>query len=486
MSVQAETFRSLETPWEIFKKIHPVSKVCFFLDSSRYAPPNQVYSYIGMDPTLEIRLAQDRLTVSGEEDKTYPASELFPVLRCLFKKYRNFSPRHPFFTGGFVGYFGYGIAPACDRVRFRKKKELGMPDLYLGLFRDVIAYDHKRQVYHLITNSAQRSTRNAQLEKMKKYFRIAPDPHKKFQLKKISPETSKTQFERMVKRAKEYIAAGDIYQANLSQRFNFEFRGSALALYGRLRSINPSPFSSFFKIRGLQIVSSSPERLIKKRENVCETRPIAGTCPAYGPEKRLREWRQKLLQNAKERAEHLMLVDLERNDLGRVCDYRSVKVAEFMALEKYSHVVHIVSKVTGRLRKGKDAFDLLRAMFPGGTITGCPKIRCMEIIDELEPVRRGIYTGSIGYIDLRGDMDLNIVIRTLVLKGRKGHLQVGAGIVWDSDPGKEYEETLHKGEALVKALVEASTNKENGRRMAKGSKSTSPLPLSAVLHPVSK
>jgi anthranilate/para-aminobenzoate synthase component I len=267
---------------------------------------------------------------------------------------------------------------------------------------------------------------------------------------------TQARFKAMVEKAKEYIAAGDIYQANLSQRFSFGYEGSSLELYEKLRAINPSPFSCFLKTGSLEIVSSSPERLIRKKGRVCETRPIAGTCPARGPAKRLAEWRRKLLQNEKEKAEHLMLVDLERNDLGRVCGYRSVKVGEFMTLERYSHVVHIVSKVMGDLKKGKDAFDVIRAMFPGGTITGCPKIRCMQIIDELEPVRRGIYTGSLGYIDFYGDMDLNIVIRTIVLRKGKGQLQVGAGIVYDSDPEKEYEETLHKAEALVKALREAS------------------------------
>lgn len=455
MPREIKTFHSAKDPWEIFQSVYTDSEICFFLDSPQCAPPDQSYSYIGMDPALEIRLEKGRLIVSGEEKGNYPASKIFDVLRRFAKREETASKktaRHPFFTGGFVGCWGYEMAALCDRIKFRRKKELDLPELYLGLFREVIVFDHSKRIYYLATNG--RGRKDA--ERLKRYFKMSVNSERKFLLKKFSPKITRAQFEKIVRRAKEYIAAGDIYQANLSQRFDFEFRGSALALYGKLRSINPSPFSSFFKIRDLQIVSSSPERLIKKRGEQCETRPIAGTCPAYGPKTKLKEWRKKLLQNPKERAEHLMLVDLERNDLGRVCDYESVKVEEFMALEKYSHVVHIVSKIIGRLQKKKDAFDLVKAMFPGGTITGCPKIRCMEIIDELEPVKRGIYTGSLGYIGLDGDMDLNIVIRTLVLKGWRGNLQVGAGIVWDSDPRKEYEETLHKGEALVKALVEAS------------------------------
>jgi len=417
-----------------------------------------------MDPEIEVSLEKGRLTISGEEKGNYPAAQLFPQLRRLLKqkgdrhllKNKRSQSQAPFFTGGLVGYLGYETASLCDKVSFRPKKELGILEAYFGLFRNVIVYDHKERIYYLAINPRDSSLGTRDSQKLKSCFEKSMKAEPRFHLKKIEPEISRGHFEKIVRRAKEYIAAGDIYQANLSQRFNFGFRGSALALYDRLRSINPSPFSSFFKIRDLQLVSSSPERLIRKIGNLCETRPIAGTCPAYGPEKKLQEWKKKLLQNPKERAEHLMLVDLERNDLGRVCDFRSVKVDEFMTLEKYSYVVHIVSKIVGRLKKGKDCFDLIKAMFPGGTITGCPKIRCMEIIDELEPVRRGIYTGSLGYIDLRGDMDLNIVIRTIVLKNGRGHLQVGAGIVYDSDPKKEYEETLHKAEALMRALTEAS------------------------------
>jgi anthranilate/para-aminobenzoate synthase component I len=255
----------------------------------------------------------------------------------------------------------------------------------------------------------------------------------------------------MVRKAKDYIAAGDIYQANLSQRFSFRYTGSGLDVYGRLREINPSPYASHFKIRDLEIVSNSPERLIRKRGRSCETKPIAGTRPRRGG--RIAGIRRRLLASPKERAEHIMLVDLERNDLGRVCEYQSVKVREMMAVEPYSHVLHIVSTVAGRLQRGRDALDLIAAMFPGGTITGCPKIRCMQIIDELEPVKRGLYTGSLGYLDFNGDMDLNIVIRTLVLRKGRGYLQTGAGIVYDSEPQREYEETLHKGRALVEALA---------------------------------
>ncbi|MFA7255086.1 MAG: anthranilate synthase component I family protein [Candidatus Omnitrophota bacterium] len=451
MPLVIETFRSSKTPWEVFQAVHASSKTCFFLDSPHHAPPDQVYSYIGMNPAVEIRLEEKALSIEGELNGKYPAREFFPVLKKAFRKYQTRGPNaYPFFTGGFVGYLGYEAADLCDKIKFRAKPGPDVPRGYWGLFRDVIVYDHQKCVYYLAAHD-----RGA--EKLKIYFeKAAPNTKQRFKMNRLTAEMMKGQFKGMVKKAKAYIVAGDIYQANLSQRFSFGYEGSSLELYGKLRAINPSPFSCFLKAGDLEIVSSSPERLVRKKGRLCETRPIAGTCPARGASRRVAEWRKKLLQNEKEKSEHLMLVDLERNDLGRVCDYRSVKVREFMTLEKYSHVVHIVSRITGKLKKNKDALDVIRAMFPGGTITGCPKIRCMQIIDELEPVQRGIYTGSLGYIDFHGDMDLNIVIRTLLLKNGKGHLQVGAGIVYDSDPEKEYEETLHKAAALVKALKEAS------------------------------
>jgi para-aminobenzoate synthetase component I len=458
MSLLIETFRSSKNPWEIFQAVHANSRACFFLDSPQQVPSEQVYSYIGMDPDLEIRLDKKVLHVAGELNGKYPAGELFPVLRKIFKKYQVCarSPT-PFFAGGFVGYFGYETADLCDKIKFRDKPGPALPRFYIALFRNAIVYDHQKRVYHIAINAQGTGNGERGTKKLKNYFKETPvKSARHFELKGFTAEMTKKRFKRMVEKAKEYIAAGDIYQANLSQRFSFGYWGSPLELYGKLRTINPSPFSCFLKTKDLEIVSSSPERLIRKKGRLCETRPIAGTCPVRGSSSRLGEWRKNLLQNEKERAEHLMLVDLERNDLGRVCDYRSVKVKEFMRLEKYSHVVHIVSEIKGKLKKDKDALDLVKAMFPGGTITGCPKIRCMQIIDELEPVRRGVYTGSLGYIDLHGDMDLNIVIRTILLKNGKGYLQVGAGIVYDSDPEKEYEETLHKAEALTQALREAS------------------------------
>ncbi len=405
------------TPWQAYQQIYAQHPVSFFLDSIGFQKPNQRYSLIGCD-------ARDEL-ILNEKDLAHSKKALSEIQK---------------FTGSkkdFVfGYFGYESASLFDSVAFRKKNSLGYPAVYLVKFRDLYRFDHQ----------ARRWIGKSPLPRQ--VFKSKSD----FSIKNFKSEILKKDFLAKVVRAKKYIEAGDIYQANFSQKFLFDYQGSPLQIYGYLREINPSPFSSFLKIRDLEVASSSPERLIQKRGSLCETRPIAGTCRKVAGKPEIIKWKKNLLGSAKERAEHLMLVDLERNDLGRVCEYKSVKVAEFMTLEEYSHVVHLVSSVTGKLRKDQSGLDLFAAMFPGGTITGCPKIRCMEIIDELEPSRRGLYTGSIGYFQPNGDIDWNIVIRTLIFNRGKGSFQVGAGIVHDSDPEREYAETLAKGEALMHAL----------------------------------
>jgi len=272
----------------------------------------------------------------------------------------------------------------------------------------------------------------------------------------IEPTMTRAQFERMVCQAQRSIACGDIFQANLSQRFMARGVGSAWALAQRLRDVNPSPFASFVQAPGWSIASCSPERLVRVDGGRVSTRPIAGTRPRGCTPHEDAVNSLELLLSDKERAEHLMLVDLERNDLGRICRVGSVRVNELMTLEDYSHVIHIVSNVEGRLRPGVDAVEVLRAMFPGGTITGCPKVRCMELIHQLEPVGRGLYTGSLGWLGFNGDLDLNIVIRTMVVSRDRAWFHVGAGIVADSQPEREYHETLAKAGALMAALQPVS------------------------------
>jgi para-aminobenzoate synthetase component 1 len=268
--------------------------------------------------------------------------------------------------------------------------------------------------------------------------------------------TSQLDYEKAVKKALDYIRKGDIFQANLSLRFQSTTKAKGWQIYRSLQQINPSPFASYWRTPWGEMISCSPERLVKLARGIASTRPIAGTRPRGKTEALDRQLAEELLTNKKERAEHIMLVDLERNDLGRVCEWGSVDVDELLTIERYSHVMHLVSNVQGKLDKKYHAIDLIKALFPGGTITGCPKVRCLEIIEELEPVRRNLFYGSCGYIDLRGHLDLNILIRTLLMTAQ-GNLntvwgQVGAGIVADSDPEKEWLESLHKAEAQLIAL----------------------------------
>ena len=267
-----------------------------------------------------------------------------------------------------------------------------------------------------------------------------------------SPNVTRRQFKRAVTKAKAYIRKGDVIQVVLSQRFSAPLRSKSFDVYRSLRAVNPSPYMFYLKMRDLVLVGSSPELLVRCEEGVVSTRPIAGTRPRGKNDAQDDRLAKELLADAKERAEHLMLVDLGRNDLGRVSTYASVKVDEFMAVEKYSHVMHLVSNVVSRLKKGKDAWDALAACFPAGTVSGAPKIRAMEIIDELETVRRGPYAGAIGYFGFSGNLDSCIIIRTIVIKNRRLYMQAGAGIVADSDPGREYQETVNKARALMEAV----------------------------------
>ncbi len=376
----------------------------------------------------------------------------------------------PNFFGGAVGYFGYDCLHFFEEVPRRAFDDLLLPDIFLIFVDVVIAFDHIKNRIKIIAvapfSKSNGKSYDEAVSKIEKIFGKLKShaTSELYELNKLN-ELNKTQgnsevksnfsrheFESIVRKAKRYIKAGDIYQANLSHRFWTECDVPAFELYKALRQINPSPFASFLDFGELKIVSSSPERLLKVNGRDIQTRPIAGTKPRGDNSEEDLEKSLELILSDKERAEHIMLVDLERNDLGRVCEYGTIKVNELMALEEYSHVIHIVSNVQGRLKSGFDRFDLIRAAFPGGTITGCPKVRCMQVIDELEPVARGPYTGSVGYLSFNGDMDLNIVIRTFVIKGQDAYVQVGAGIVADSDPTREYDETLYKAEALLKAL----------------------------------
>ncbi|PIQ85827.1 MAG: anthranilate synthase component I [Candidatus Omnitrophica bacterium CG11_big_fil_rev_8_21_14_0_20_45_26] len=449
-------------PWQIFYCL-PKNDYAFFLDSVKAKGRQPTFSFFGTDPFLVLRKNKNKVILETNKKERILKTSFISTARLLFGRYRGrMWPEMPFFTGGALGCFGYGLAWDFERLPREVPKDTDSDDALLLFVKNVFVFDHHAEVLYLISNliPSKRLTfedafREAACDLMKLETHLFTTKTASAPLSGLThfqADIEKHVFKNMVRRAQRYIQAGDIYQANLSQRFSFKFSGQSEMLYQLLRTINPSPFASFLKLKETDVISASPERLIKKTGNHCETRPIAGTRPRGEGMREHERMRRELQSNHKERAEHIMLVDLARNDLGRVCLPHSVRVNEMMVLEEYSHVIHLVSNVTGELAPGWDQFDLLKAMFPGGTITGCPKIRCMEVINELEPFARNFYTGSIGYLDFNGNMDLNIVIRTIVLEGERGYFQVGAGIVYDSDPESEFQETMHKGQALVEAL----------------------------------
>jgi aminodeoxychorismate synthase component I len=458
-----------ESPLDLYVKIASPSQPSFLLESGTSLSGESRYSFLGSSPIA---------TVANVGTASYgPAKDPFAELRQAITGPRiERTPGLPPFFGGAVGYFSYDFVRHFETLPSMALKDLPIPDLHFALFDLVTAIDHKTNRIQLLYCPPMERFLGEPRDKLYRdgldrlaecESRLTGTTAPEQTLLSIdplsfTPQQTRDEYLNRVGRCQQYIAAGDIYQANLSHRFSVQipeqYRTGAerlryeQALYRQLRKVNPSPFSGILHFDDLSLISSSPERLVRLQGRRVDTRPIAGTRPRGLSEADDRRLVQELLANEKERAEHLMLVDLERNDLGRVCAFGSVHVDEFMTVEQYSHVSHIVSNISGTLRPDATPIDLIRATFPGGTITGVPKIRCMEIIEELEPVRRGPYTGSFGYIGWNGSLDLNIIIRTLVLRGGNGYLQVGAGIVADSDPAKEYEETLHKAQAFFSSL----------------------------------
>ena len=380
----------------------------------------------------------------------------FKAIEAILKRFRvDRQPGLPPFLGGAIGFVSYDAKDLIESKLCGDGKAPSIfPKVYFDFFDEGIVLDHTQTCAFLF---AGRAARLRDLESLfKKTSGVSRSADCADGSKKIRgdarPCLGRSEFVELVRRAKRYIRKGEVYQANISQRFELDLSGDALSIYERLRQVNPSPFFGFLDAGHFQIVSGSPERLLKLEGGWLETRPIAGTRARGSDEAEDRRLSLDLLLNEKERAEHIMLVDLERNDLGKVCEPGSVAVDELMTLEHYSHVKHIVSNIRGKLAKDKGAVDAFKAFFPGGTITGVPKVRCMQILDELEPVARGPYTGSLGYLSFTGDMDFNILIRSLFVKGRKAYLQTGAWIVADSVPSKEYDETLHKAEGIFTAV----------------------------------
>ena len=437
-----------------------------WLDSARLHRVTGRFSLLGWDPWMTLSASGDAVTLTTSAGATTRYGDPLDALRERLARYAG--PRHDAFPPvglGFLGFLSYDLNRWIERLPSPKPTAFPVPDLLMCGMRMLAVVDHTTGKSWCVSVADPHQPREqarreaaARLETFEELLSSVPSSdaaagHVSTRHPvTIEPTMSQAQFEAMVHKAKAYIQAGDIFQANLSQRFDAAWAGSPWQLYLTLRQVNPSPFACFVKCPECVIVSCSPERLVQVRDGQAWARPIAGTRPRGMTAEEDLVNSLELILSDKERAEHIMLVDLARNDLGRVCRFGSVKVDELMVLEDYSHVIHIVSNARGLLKEEVDAVAVIRALFPGGTITGCPKVRCMEILHELEPIGRGLYTGSVGYLGFDGSLDLNILIRTIIAQAGRLSFHVGAGIVADSQPDREYHETLAKAGALVKAL----------------------------------
>jgi anthranilate synthase component 1 len=464
------------TPVSAFLKIAEHSDYAFLFESVEGGEQVARYSFLGKDPFLVLR-SRDGKTVIDRSGVTTESSEPFvSTLRRLMAEFRApYVPDLPRFTGGAVGFIGYdtsirfepALAEAWSRASWIRTD--GQDDeAGFMLFDTVLAFDHVKHRILIIANA--RVTADEDLGALYQ-FACAKIQFLERELERAlsqsapagrgAPEVrtniTREKFEAGVRTIKERIAAGDIYQAVLSQRFEMDVAAQPLTVYRALRHVNPSPYMYFIRMGGFAIVGSSPEMLVRVEGQHVETHPIAGTRPRGRTEEEDLRLADELKRNEKERAEHVMLVDLGRNDVGRVCEYGSVRVPQYMGLERYSHVMHLVSTVVGKLADQYDHLDALVSCFPAGTVSGAPKIRAMQILAELEPTRRDLYAGAVGYIDFAGNLDFCIAIRTITIRDGVARVQAGAGIVADSNPAAEYEETRDKARALLQAIEMAET-----------------------------
>ncbi|CAM3909886.1 anthranilate synthase component I family protein [Lederbergia lenta] len=423
------------------------------------------YSIAGMVPFAVFQASGDEVMLEQEGKRTVWSGKPLVELEKWMEKF-SFSPilNLPDFQGGAVGYISYDYAWSIEKLPNIADNDLQLPEIYFQVFDEWAVFDHEEKCLWIMVLNRNAAKERLALAK-KKWLAVSIENSEKSPVLKESNRVSEISFTEeefvtAVEKIQAYIAEGDVFQVNLTVRQSKELSIPSIDVYKELRRLNPSPYMGYLHTPEFQIISGSPELLIKKAGDIVSTRPIAGTRPRGINDEEDQRLANELIGNEKEQAEHIMLVDLERNDLGKVCAYGSVKVDELMTVEKYSHVMHIVSHVSGRLAEEKSAYDLIEAVFPGGTITGAPKVRTLEIIEELEPVKRGVYTGSLGWIGFNEDLHLNIVIRTMLVKEGICHVQAGAGIVIDSDPKAEYEESLRKAHALWKAKEVAESKVE--------------------------
>jgi anthranilate synthase component 1 len=474
--VYRDVLTDFETPLSAFTKIDK-GNYSFLLESVEGGERLARYSMLGSDPSLifsskgsKITLTESKIT-SNFISKSDPIDELKKILnRYKFVEVKGL----PRFSGGLVGFFGYDMVRFIEKLPAKNPDDLNLPDCVFMLTDTLLVFDHVDHKIKVISNvhvdgdpAMAYDKAVKRIDKIIGYLK-GPMPRADYAVSSkkracqelLRSNVTKPQYETMVRKAKEYIKDGDIFQVVPSQRLKLNIDCHPFQIYRALRSINPSPYMYYLKLDDFSLVGSSPEIMVRCEDGLAEVRPIAGTRPRGGSAKEDETLIKDLLADPKERAEHIMLVDLGRNDIGRVCEFKTIKVSELMTIEKYSHVMHIVSDVSGRLRKGMDSFDLFRATFPAGTVTGAPKVRAMEIIEELESMRRGPYAGSVGYFSFSGNLDTCITIRTVIIKGKTAYIQAGGGVVANSKPENEYQETLNKAKALLKAIEMAQKGLE--------------------------
>ena len=468
----------LETPVSAFLRVAAEEPEAFLLESVEGGEQVGRYTFIGIRPYKKMTARDGHITVvEGRRRRTYEGDIFAELKAALEGETPAKLPGLPPFTAGAVGFFSYDVVRSIEELPARAVEELHVPDAHLMFFDEVLAFDHVKKAIHLIVTVGTRGKADAagykgaekRLNRLEKMLSAAIPKRKSRLVKgplKLKARTKTASFLKAVERIKEYIAAGDVFQCVLSERFDCVPGVDPFEIYRSLRIVNPSPYLYFLRFglegetkgakpREAHIVGSSPELLVRVHEGQVEYRPIAGSRPRGKDEAEDRAMEASLRADAKEVSEHVMLVDLGRNDVGRVSEFGSVQVKDLMFVERYSHIMHLVSALEGKLRKGLAPLDAFRACFPAGTLSGAPKIRAMEIIEELEPARRGVYGGAIFYADFSGNLDSCIAIRTLFMDGEKGYIQAGAGIVADSVPQKEHEECGNKAKAVVRAIERA-------------------------------
>jgi len=472
-----ETFTAdLLTPVAAHLRLRSNAKYSFLLESVAGGETIARYTFTGANPDEVFRARGLECSLESAGGKKHFRGDPIEHLRRLTTRYKPVRiPGLPPLTGGAIGYFAYDMVRLIERIPASGRDDLALDDCVMMFYLGLIAFDHVQHRLWIVQNvftespGSLRENYDAAVREIQRTYRILASPLPR--RRPLSTRNSlrfksnftKGKYLEAVRKAKSYIRAGDIFQVVPSQRFSSQTDTDSFEIYRALRVVNPSPYLYFLHLNDVSVVGSSPEMLLKVQGREAYYRPIAGTLPRGRSEGEDREQESKLLADPKERAEHIMLVDLGRNDLGRVCEYGSVKVERLMFVERYSHVMHLVSSLRGRLRNDVDCFEALMACFPAGTLSGAPKIRAMQIIDELEPTRRGLYGGAILYVDFAGNLDSCIALRTLVAKNGRVYIQAGGGVVADSVPEREYQETINKARAVMAAL-QIAHNAEAGNR----------------------